>query len=176
MRLIRSWPEKVPEGRSYVVDQLERLVMKDYDYHCLESVDDDVLLLEWDLAIGRDELARFAERAKASPDRVLVAPYPIYRSTLGLHDLSRAVYPFRLYNPGNSSMRWCTPADPTCHTFGFGVTYLPRLLVKRYLADTGPAMFNDVTFSQWHYLNADDREVPIAWDCPAVHLNYEIRI
>lgn len=174
MRLIRSWPAKVPEGRAYVHDSIERLVMDGYDYHCLEPVDDDVLLLEWDLAIGRDELARFAERAKASPDRVLVAPYPIYRSTLGLHNLNRPVWPFRLYNANNYSTRWVSRDDEFCHMFGFGVIYLPRQLVKRYLGDTGAAPFNDVTFSQWHYLHSGQPEVPIAWDCPAVHLNYEI--
>jgi hypothetical protein len=151
---------------------MERLVMDGYDYHVLEQVDDDVLLLEWDIAIGEHELVRFAERARQTPGRVLVAPYPLYRSTISLRDLGRSVYPFRLY--GDYSMRWCTPDDPACHTFGFGVIYLPRILVKQYLADNWPALFNDMTFSQWHYLNAEHREVPIAWDCPAVHLNYTI--
>ena len=174
MRLIRSWPAKIPEGRSYVQDGIERLVMDGYDYHCLEPVDDDVLLLEWDIAVGRYELERFAGQARAEPGRVRAAPYPIYRSTLSLADLGRFVYPFRLYNPGNYSMRWVTPDDPFCHTFGFGMVYLPRQMIKRYFADDWPALMNDMTFSQWHYLNAEDREVPIAWDCPAVHLNYTL--
>lgn len=174
MRLIRSWPAKIPEGRSYVQDGIERLVMDGYDYHCLEQIDDDVLLLEWDIAVGAHELLRFADRAKATPERVLVAPYPIYRSTLSLVDLGRSVYPMRLYNEGNYTMRWCTPEDPECHTFGFGMTYLPRQLIKEYLADDYPGLFNDVAFSQWHYLHAEPREVPIAWDCPAVHLNYTL--
>jgi hypothetical protein len=151
---------------------MERLVMDGYDYHCLEQVDDDVLLLEWDIAIGEHELLRFADQAKTAPDRVRVAPYSIYRSTLSLVDLGRSVYPFRLY--GDYSMRWCTPDDPACHTFGFGVIYLPRLLIKGYLADDYPGLFNDVAFSGWHYRNAEYREVPIAWDCPAVHLNYTL--
>jgi hypothetical protein len=153
---------------------MERLVMDGYDYHVLEDVDDDVLLLEWDIAIGEHELVRFAERARQAPDQVLVAPYPLYRSTISLAELGRSVYPFRLYNEGNYSMRWCTPADETCHMFGFGVVYLPRLLIKGYLADDYPGLFNDVAFSGWHYRNAEHREVPIAWDCPAVHLNYTI--
>jgi hypothetical protein len=164
----------VPEGRAYVHDGIERLVMDGYDYHCLEPVDDDVLLLEWDIAIGRQELVTFAEHAQSTPDRVRVAPYPIYRSTLSLVDLGRQVYPFRLYNAENYTMRWVTRDDKVCHTFGFGVIYLPRLLVKRYLADKWPALFNDMTFSQWHYLHSGQPEVPIEWDCPAVHLNYTL--
>jgi len=174
MKLIRSWPSRPPEGRARVDDSIERLVMDDYDYHCLGEVGDDVLLLEWDIAVGRAELITFVMSAEANPDRVLVAPYPIYRSTLSLRALGLPVWPMRRYNDGNQSMRWVTPADPTCHTFGFGIIYLPQLLVKRYLADLPDIMFNDTSFSQWHYLNAPDPEVPIAWACAAVHLNYQL--
>jgi hypothetical protein len=73
-------------------------------------------------------------------------------------------------------MRWVNRDDPACHMFGFGMIYLPRLLVKRYLADQPQAMFNDTSFSGWHYRHADDPEVPIAWDCPAVHLNYALPV
>src|SRR6266705_1341970 len=104
MRLIRSWPAKPPAGRACVQDGMERLVMDGYDYRCIEAIDDDVLLLEWDIAIGEHELVRFAERARQAPDRVLVAPYPLYRSTLSLAELGRSVYPFRLYNAQNYTM------------------------------------------------------------------------
>jgi hypothetical protein len=146
--------------------------MDGYDYHCLGEIGDDVLLLEWDIAIGKYELERFAARARAESGRVRVAPYPIYRSTLSLVGLGRSVYPFRLYNEGDYSMRWCTPDDATCHMFGLGVAYLPQQLIKGYLADDYPGVFNDVAFSGWHYRNAEYRDVPIDWDCPAVHLNY----
>jgi hypothetical protein len=34
--------------------------------------------------------------------------------------------------------------------------------------------FDDVAFSGWHYKNAADPEVPIMWDCRAVHLHYPL--
>lgn len=172
MRLIRSWPERVPEGRARVEDGLERLINDNYDYRVLGDVGDDVLLLEWDIAVGRDELVRFAKRAQENPDRVIVAPYPIYRSTIGLHDLGEFVWPMRRYNPGEQSARFVQPGDTHCHLFALGMTYLPAAVVKRFLADYD-GHFSDVSFSGWHYRNVE-REVPIAWDCAAVHLNYTI--
>lgn len=172
MKLIRSWPSHPPEGRARVDDGIERLVNSDYDYRVLGDVGDDVLLLEWDIAVGRDELVRFARRAQESPDRVLVAPYPIYRSTIGLHDLGELVWPMRRYNPGEQSARFVKPGESHCHLFALGMTYLPAAIVKRFLADYD-GHFSDVSFSGWHYRNVE-REVPIAWDCAAVHLNYTI--
>jgi len=172
MKLVRSWPSRPPEGRARVDDSIERLVMDDYDYRLIGDVGDDVLLLEWDIAVGRDELLRFVDRAKAAPGRVLVAPYPIYRSTIGLHDISRPVWPMRRYGANEQSMRFAEPSDTHCHIFALGMTYLPAAIVKRFLADYD-GHFSDVSFSGWHYRNVE-REVPIAWDCPAVHLNYSL--
>lgn len=148
--------------------------MTGYDYRCLDDLQDDVLLIEWDIAVGCEELARFAERANQSPERVLVAPYRVYRSTPELVELSQPVWPFRRYMPDGQSTRWVTPDDATCHLFGFGMAYLPRLLVATYLRDRPGVKFDDVSFSSWHYQRAEDPEVPIAWDCPMVHLNYQL--
>lgn len=172
MKLIRSWPERVPEGRARVEDSIERLINSDYDYRCLGDVGDDVLLLEWDIAVGRDELVRFAKRAQENPDQVLVAPYPIYRSTIGLHDIEKPVWPMRRYTANEQSMRFAQPSDTHCHIFALGMTYLPAAIVQKFLADY-PGHFSDVSFSGWHYRNIT-KEVPIAWDCPAVHLNYSL--
>ena len=172
MRLIRSWPSRPPEGRARVEDSIERLVMEDYDYRILGDVGDDVLLLEWDIAVGRDELLRFASRAQETPGRVLVAPYPIYRSTIGLHDIGQPVWPYRRYSTGERTTRFVQPTDSHCHLFALGMTYLPAEVVKKFLADY-PGHFSDVSFSGWHYRNIE-QEVPIAWDCAAVHLNYAI--
>ena len=172
MKLIRSWPAHPPEGRARVDDGIERLINDKYDYRVLGDIGDDVLLLEWDIAVGRDELARFAERAQENPDRVIVAPYPIYRSTIGLRDAVRPVWPMRRYEQGELTMRYVQPTDTHCHIFALGMTYLPAAIVKAFLADC-PGHFNDVSFSGWHYRNIT-QEVPIAWDCPAVHLNYTL--
>ena len=172
MRLIRSWPADPPAGRARVDDSIERLVMDGYDYRVLGGVADDVLLLEWDIAVGRDELARFAARACSEPGRVRVAPYPIYRSTVGLHDIPEPVWPMRRYTEGEQSARFVQPTDSHCHLFALGMTYLPGTVVRAFL-DDWPGHFSDVSFSGWHYRNVE-REVPIDWDCLAVHLNYAL--
>lgn len=172
MKLIRSWPLRRPPGRACVDDNIERLYNDNYDYRILGDLGDDVLLLEWDIAVGRDELVRFARRAQETPERVLVAPYPIYRSTLRLHDLDTPVWPMRRYINGEQQMRFVQPGEPFCHMFALGMTYLPAAVVKRFLAEYD-GHFSDVSFAGWHYRNVE-REVPIAWDCAAVHLNYAI--
>ena len=172
MKLLRSWPSQPPAGRARVEDSIPRLIMDEYDYRILGDADGDVLLLEWDIAVGRDELVRFARRAQENPDRVIVAPYPIYRSTIGLHDIGQPVWPYRRYSADEQTARFVQPTDTHCHLFALGMAYLPAAVVKQFLADY-PGHFSDVSFSGWHYRNIEP-EVPIAWDCAAVHLNYAI--
>ena len=59
--------------------------------------------------------------------------------------------------------------------FGFGLIYLPHDLIARYVA-TDPKQFTDTTFSRWHMRNvtSSHRNVPIDWDCHAVHLHYRL--
>lgn len=178
MKILRSWPERIPEGRNYVVDGLDRLVMSGYDYRVLADVDDDVLMLEWDMAVGGDDLEAFARRAKLAPDRVLVAPYRIYVSSGGLEvKLRQPIWCHRKFN-SPYTVEFVQPSDPVCHFFGFGMIYLPRVLVEKFLPfleQLGPGRnFDDSTFSQWHYRNAPDPEVPITWDIRPVHLHYKL--
>jgi hypothetical protein len=175
VRLLRSWPAVVPPGRAHVVDGVERLVMTDYDYRVLADVDDDVLLLEWDIAVAREDLAVFAARAAAEPDRVLVAPYRLYISGReGERELPAPVWTHRRFTSPHS-MRFVTPADPTCHLFGLGMVYLPRPLVLGFLdflaGMSAERTFDDGTFSQWHYSRVR-RDVPVVWDASPVHLHY----
>lgn len=170
MKLVRSWPETIPEGRSYVVDGIERLVMDGYDYRCLADVGDDVVLIEWDIAVGGEQLIRFMNRAQAEPDRVRVAPYLLYRS----HRPQVPFYVHRIREPGYK--RWVSgPEDQVCHMFGFGLIYIPRDLIVRFVDQLRPeTQFTDTTFSRWHMVNARHRDVPIDWDCHAVHLHYDL--
>ncbi len=61
-----------------MVDPLERVVIDNHDYKALAELDSDVLLLEWDIAVGKEDVEAFARRAKATPGDVLVAPYLLY--------------------------------------------------------------------------------------------------
>lgn len=165
VRLLRSWPATIPAGRSYVVDGIERLLMDDYDYRCLADVDDDLVLIEWDIAIGAGELAMFMARAAAEPGRVRVAPYLLYQKS----SRPRALYAHR-----DERSRWVRYGDPFCYRFGFGLVYLPRPLVEGFMSDPRNKKLTDTTFSHWHLGNARCPEVPIEWDCHAVHLHYEL--
>lgn len=168
MRLIRTWPHRIPDGRNYVVDDVEKLVIRQYDARALATLGDDVLVLEWDIAVSREDLAHFAEHARADPDRVLVAPYRLYPPAWGLR---KPIWSPRKM-PGNIPAQ---PGDPVCHYFGLGMTYLPKVLLDRFtrtwLRDNPAGNLTDETFSRWHYLNCD-QDVPICWDVRPVHLHY----
>lgn len=170
MRLIRSWPATIPEGRSYVVDGIDRLVMDGFDYRCLADVVDDIVLIEWDIAVGADQLETFMGRAAENPDQVRVAPYLLYPMSTGA---DHPFYVHRRRGPGaNYYVRG--PEDEWCSYFGFGLTYLPRALVLEFLTTLSRrSKFSDTTFSYWHHRFAPRslRQVPIDWDCHAVHLH-----
>lgn len=170
MKLIRSWPKEIPEGRSYVMDDIPRLVMSDFDYRCLIDVDDDVVLIEWDIAVGGEQLRTFMERALETPEKVRVAPYLLYRG--GRRGGPQV--PYYVHRVVQQSVkRWARPEDTHCQMFGFGLTYLPAHFVRGFVDHLRPQnQFNDSTFSRWHMLTAPNRNVPIDWDCHAIHLHY----
>jgi hypothetical protein len=157
-----------------VVDTLPRLVMRDYDYRCLADIDDDVLLIEWDLAVDREGFERFIDLARSNPGDVLVAPYRLYKPTrTGAPELPQPIWCHRRYGPGETSTRFVTPDDETCHMFGLGLAYLPRAIVRAYLAAWPDLHFSDSSFSGWHYRHVR-QETPIAWDVRPAHLHYAI--
>lgn len=174
MRLIRSWPSRIPDGRAHVVDDIERLVIEHHDYKPLAAIDDDVLLLEWDIAVGQEDLRHFAAHAAQDPDRVLVAPYRIYADA---YNLSEDIWAHRHWDGtglGTISPTGAvsvTTGDPTCNLFALGMTYLPRRIHQDFVAYARSGHFGDVEISMWHYQHVA-REVPICWDVHPVHLNY----
>jgi hypothetical protein len=171
VRLLRTWPHRIPEGRAgWVEDSVERLVIDKYDARALAAVGDDVLVLEWDIAVSKEGLAAFARRARQNAHRVLVAPYRLYPEVN--RGLLRPIWsPRRM--PGNVPV---TPGDPFCHYFGFGMTYLPAHLLRRFAAEWLAANpygnLTDETFSRWHYEHAAP-DVPIMWEVRPVHLHYD---
>lgn len=173
MKAVRSWPDAVPPGRNYVVDNLPRLVMRDYSYRVLGDLDDDVLLIEWDLAIGREDFEHFVDLARAEPGRVLVAPYRIYQTTTGDDLFPQPFWVHRRYTDGTEqAMRFVTPDDATCHLWGLGLVYLPRQVISGFLS-SWPGHASDASISGWHHRNVE-QETRIAWDVRPVHLHYPI--
>lgn len=178
MRLVRSWPAVIPAGRSYVVDDIERFVMggegqRPYDYRGLLDYEDDIVLIEWDIAIGGEKLHLFMARAKEAPEQIRVAPYKLYRRGGQEGRPQVPFYVHRIRTERNRS--WAKPQDTHCQMFGFGLVYLPRWALEGFVRQMpDKSHFGDTEFSNWHRRNAPVhlRDVPIDWDCEAVHLHY----
>ena len=174
MRLIRSWPGRIPDGRAHVVDDIERLVIDRHDYKPLAAIDDDVLLLEWDIAVGQEDLRHFAAHAAQDPDRVLVAPYRIYADA---YNLPADIWAHRRWDGtgvGTVNPAGAAPVDtgdPACNLFGLGMVYLPRRVHRQFAAISWASHFGDTSFSMWHYEHVT-HDVPICWDVHPVHLHY----
>ena len=177
MKLVRSWPETIPPDRSYIVDDIPKFIMgkdgdRQYDYRYLLDLNDDVVLIEWDIAVGAEHLSAFMARAKAEPDRVRVAPYVLYRR---VSRKGRAQHPFYVHRLRSQTARcWVRgPQDTHCQMFGFGLVYLPQKLLQAFVDQMDPAShFGDSEFSRWHMRNVSPPDVPIDWDIPLVHLHY----
>jgi hypothetical protein len=155
-----------------VVDNAPRLVLDHYDARKLAAMPDVLIVLEWDIAATKEDLGIFAAAARLAPRRVLVAPYRLYPEANP--GLTEPIWAHRR-EPGNVPVR---AADATCHRFGFGMVYLPRLLLRAFADDWLAANPNgnltDETFSGWHYRTNPDPEVPICWAVRPVHLNYAV--
>jgi hypothetical protein len=176
VRLLRSWPRRIPAGRAHVVDDIEHLLMDNHHYGPLAGIDDDVLLLEWDTAVGQEDLRAFATRARKDPDAVLVAPYRIYADSYGL---PADVWAHRRWDGTGADTVvpvGATPVDegePYCQLFGLGMSYLPRDILRAYVNAEYSRHWGDTEFSMWHYRYVT-RDVPIMWEVRPVHLHYEI--
>lgn len=176
MKLLRSWPSVIPPNRPYVVDGMTRAVMANHDYSSvLRHVDDDVLLLEWDIAVDHEDLVGFARRAAKTPGDVLVAPYRIYYP----HLPQIPIWAHRRWDGRPEGMSNPAGAVPVtddaeqCNLFGLGLVYLPRDLIRGFLAIPYARHMGDVEFSIWHYRHVR-RDVPIDWATRPVHLNQPI--
>lgn len=166
----------VPSGRAYVVDDIERLIMHDYDYAVLGDIDDDVLLIEWDLAVGEEELRAFANRAASEPERILAAPYRLYPG-FSIKDPTRgptwSAWRYRV-SQQVGGLDESQPDDPIAHVVGFGLIYLPRVLIRRYLAERDISWgFSDIAFSGWHH-RCVRPDILLDWSSRPVHLHYRI--
>lgn len=162
--IVRAWPGRPPQ-RPHVVDDLPRLLTDGCEYSGLTKLDGDVIVLDWDIAVDPLHLEAFAARAAAEPGRVRVAPYRKHHhdGTLGW------VWEHRRYQDG--TLRRIETGEPFCHRFGFGLVYLPRLLIGQF-DDQRTGVFDDAQFSEWHYRSIHPPEVAVDWDCPTVHLNH----
>lgn len=175
MKIIRSFPKTVPPGRAYVQDDLPRFEMETYDYRGLvDAFPEDLVLLEWDIAVDMDALQRFTAQCEAEPERVRVAPYRLWSPTGSTDLMADPPWAHRAYHypEVRASCRFVDEGEPTCHLFGLGMVYLPHAIVREY-AEAAPGHFSDGSFSAWHSNNVAF-ETPISWDVRPVHLHYPI--
>jgi hypothetical protein len=157
MRVIRSFPKVIPPGRAYVQDDLERFYMSEYDYQPLAefAFGDDILLLEWDIAVSKYDLQMFIGRAHVHGD-VIVAPYDLTTPGTVPH-----------WNLVNGQPERVTRDDDECDYFGLGMVYLPNYVLTGY--PKGNPM-TDGTLSRWYHKQYNKR-VPIDWGTRVVHLH-----
>ena len=174
MRLIRTFPATIPFGRSYVVDDMERVVNSGYSYRGLAALGDDVVHLDWDQAVDRADLVRFVDRAKADPDRARVVPVLV--DLAARPGLAAPVWNCRVYV--GDRLRYVEPGDGTADLFGFGMVYLPGKALAafedrwRAELDDGSVRFDDTGFSGWY--SKEYGPAVIDWDLHAVHLHYSV--
>ena len=192
MRWIRSYPATIPAGRAFVIDALPRLGLTDYDYTPLGAIDDDICLLEWDMAASAEDIATFTEHARARPNAVCVAPYRLYRPSVAEAPTAgvwahRRVTDEPLFASGaRPGERWVFEGEPEADYVGFGLIYLPRDLIRAFLSAAAPERgrpmnvpigeyadkrFTDSTFSAWHHRQGYG-PVPITWAVRPVHLHF----
>lgn len=168
LKWYRSWPKEVPGHRAYVHDRLPKLIMSECDYSKVEGGlpgdEPGFCLLEWDVALSIDQRAKFAERAEATPDKVLVAPYTKNYGGGGCLQIHRRL--------GFISIEEGTP---TTDYFAFGCIYLPQALLqawnefRRQQRSHVYVAFNDTTFSEWHWQTRGP--VDVIWDVHPQHLH-----
>ncbi len=163
MLVVRAWPDDPPAGRPHVVDGWRRVPVNDYDYRPLCSLGCDVVSMDWDTAVGREDLRQFAATAAASPARVLVAPVRNYRAEPP---------PWNLVRYGETGNYDPVAEGEAAHLFGFGLVYLPAALLAAWDADHGAgAKMTDQAFAAWHHETVS-AEVGVCWAVRPVHLHY----
>jgi hypothetical protein len=178
VRLVRSWPADVPGHHPRVVDGLERVITDGPDYRPLAGIDDDLIHLDWDMAVCPEDLAHFAAHAREDPGAVLVGPYRMYAGSLQgarPRGLAADEWAMRRYCAGpagaETAMRHITPGDGACHLFGFGMVYFPAGLLAKFCAAFPGEPLTDIGWSGWHNRNVS-YEARLCWHVHPVHLNF----
>lgn len=175
MYILRTVPAKIPKGRHYVVDSLDRVVIQNYDMRFLQDLADDVILLEWDIAVAKHDLANFIIHCRQAPHLVHVAPYPLYPESLD--EIVAPVWAHReMINESPLQLRWIDYGESVCDIFSTGMVYLPKQIVERISESddliTWHDNINDSKLAFWHYYNVGEK-VPVHWDVRPIHLHYD---
>jgi hypothetical protein len=175
MKVIRSWPLDAPPGHARCDDALPRIMTPPFDYTPLVLAGDDVLHLDWDVAVSPEDLRTFAAAARLRPLEPLVAPIRLYPGSMFGHDpvprdLPEPVWGAKSYDDGTEqSMHYVTRGEPAADLWGFGMVYLPLCWLLRWRDDCPGVTMGDLQFSGWYH--RQEGAAQLCWDVRPVHLN-----
>lgn len=159
-----------------MIDAIPRVETPPFDYAPLADMGEDLIHLDWDMAVSPEDLDTFAHLAMAAPQDVLVAPYRTYPGSIfGAdpqgRDLESPVWTAKVYSDAREqSMRNVTEDDTHAHLWGFGLVYLPAKWLCGYAARFPGEKMGDGEFSGWYYRQAGP--ALLAWGVRPVHLNF----
>jgi hypothetical protein len=163
VKILRSFPDgALPVGRGYIHDGLERFLQPAFDYTGLKRYDDDVIVLEWDIAVSAADIARFREDV-GGHDWPVVAPFLNREGTHFMH----------WRDPGGGrALRPIVHGEADCDLFGFGMVYLPAALIRDYPGGFGgSSILSDGSFPRWLETLPQWRPVPVDWSITVVHVS-----
>ena len=160
VRILRSFPDDGgPPGRGHIIDGLERFLQPAFDYTGLKRYGEDIVLLEWDIAVSTLDLARFAASVQGR-DWPAVAPF-----------LSRDGAHYLHWRVEGQDQRPITQGEPDCDLFGFGMVYLPWHVIRDYPDGYGgSSVLSDGSLPRWLQEAHGPRPVPVDWSVTVVHL------
>ena len=161
MRILRSFPnEDPPPGRGYVQDSLERFPQPAFDYTGLKAFADDVIIVEWDIAVSAADLAAFTERA-GGEHWPIVAPF-----------LNRDSAHYMHWRADGLRYRPIIKDEPDCDLFGFGLVYLPAWVIRDYPNGYGgSSIMSDGSLPRWLREQPGWKPVPVDWTITVVHIS-----
>lgn len=171
MRIVRSFPRVIPPNRAYIVDQLERFYNQDYGYAGFQQVtaEDDIILLEWDIAIDQPNLRRFIRHCETQPDWPVTAPYHKTEDDIvhWMHFRKTGMSPH-----GGELWRPIFEGERDCDQVGTGIMYFPQgILDGCPNSDAGSQVLNDGLISRYLRSLPQWKPVPIMWDITVTHLH-----
>jgi len=185
--VVRSWPpeEWMFENHPYVVDNARRVVINSkrngdsyfVDYRPLYEVGQNMIHMDWDMAIGRNELRDFADRCRENPEKLRSAAcrtYPTRQYQLGLDKTKQTEW--HAWHSLDPKVE-VKPGDPTCKWCSIALCYIPWSVWKPFVESYGDrkdCWASARGLANWYRDNVED-SIDLDWDTNVVHVNYSIK-
>ena len=183
IEIVRSWaPEEwMVTDHPYIQDNATRITIastREYmDYRPLIEIGGDFIHMDWDIAIGRDELKAFAAECRKNPDKLRAGPYrsyPTRRYRLGLDETHLTTW--HAWHSLRPKVE-VKPGDETCMFFGMGFVYIPFAVWEGFVADSNAKSLKFCSgraLASWYHANVEPT-IALDWNVNLVHVNYSIK-